>query len=246
MTADIRAWAPYCGSAPTPVEWLGRWNFDPVLLLGLAGLFVLLWRQTRKRSERRARGGAFAVSLLLFVSPFCALSSALFAARVGHHVLLAAAVAPLLALSVPRERLAVPGSLALWTAVQALLFWLWHAPPLYAAALSSDLTYWIMQATLLGSAVGFWAALRRASEPAAVAALLASTVQMGLLGAIITFAAMPLYAPHLATTLAWGYSPLEDQQLAGLIMWAPSAGFYLAATLLLAHRWLASESRAAS
>lgn len=240
-----RDWVPYCGAAPIPGEWLARWNFDPLLLLGLAGLFLLLWQKGGAGRERRYLLGASGLALLLFVSPFCALSSALFSARVGHHVLLTAAIAPLLVLAVPQQRLRVPGPLALWTGVQAVTFWLWHAPPLYAAALSGDLIYWSMQLTLLGSATGFWAALRRAPEPGAVAALLASTVQMGLLGAIITFAATPLYTPHILTTAAWGLSPLEDQQLAGLVMWAPSAGLYLGAALFLTHRWLGREGRAA-
>ena len=161
-------------------------------------------------------------------------------------MLLSAVVAPLLVLSVDRPRLRVPGALAFWTAAQALIFWAWHSPPVYAFALTHDAIYWLMQLSLLGSAVGFWAVLRRSSEPAAVAALLATTVQMGLLGALITFAAAPLYAPHFASTLPWGIEPLEDQQLAGLIMWAPAAGLYLAAALAIAGRWLVREDRAAA
>ncbi len=238
-------WAPYCGAAPLPSELLSRWNLDPVLLLGLAGV-VLAWnRFSNLTPERRYwLAAATGLALVLFVSPFCALTSALFSARVTHHVLLTAAIAPLLMLAVPRERLQLPGSLALWTAVQAVVFWLWHAPPLYAAALSSDAVYWVMQITLLGSAFGFWTALRRASEAGAVAALLASTVQMGLLGAIITFAGVALYAPHGGTTAPWGLSPLEDQQLAGLIMWVPTAGLYLGIALFVANRWLAREDHA--
>lgn len=246
MTASAGAhWVPYCGAAPLPSELLSRWNFDPLLLLALAAI-ALAWSRLLGAAPQRRYwlAAAAGLALMLFVSPFCALTSALFSARVTHHVLLAAGIAPLLMLAVPRERLRLPGSLALWTAVQALVFWLWHAPPLYAAALSSDAVYWAMQLTLLGSAFGFWAALRRASEAGAVAALLVSTVQMGLLGAIITFAGAPLYAPHFATTAPWGLSPLEDQQLAGLIMWVPSAGLYLGIALFIAHRWLAREGRA--
>ncbi len=136
-----------------------------------------------------------------------------------------------------------PGSLTIWTGLQTISFWLWHAPGPYAEALSSDLFYWVMQATLLGTAMGFWASLRRSAAPTAIAALLVTTVQMGLLGALITFASGPVYAPHLATTAPWGLSALEDQQLAGLIMWAPSAALYLASALLLTHRWLAREER---
>jgi len=47
--------------------------------------------------------------------------------------------------------------------------------------------------------------------------LLVAMVAMGLLGALITFAGQPLYAPHLLTTEVWGLDPLEDQQTAGLI-----------------------------
>src|SRR3546814_6882199 len=88
-----------------------------------------------------------------------------------------------------------------------------------------------MQLSLLASAMAFWAALRGASAPTAILLLLAMMVQMGLLGALITFAGAPLYAPHYATTMVWGLTPLEDQQLAGLIMWAPAAAFYLGAAL---------------
>ena len=244
--ATDRIWLPYCGAAPDPGDWLARWNLDPVLLAALAAV-TLVWFAIVGRaapSQRKWFAGAFGLVLLLFVSPFCALTSALFSARVVHHVLLTAGVAPLLVLSIPKERLEIPGSIALWTGVHALVFWAWHAPGLYALALSNDAIYWLMQLSLLASAVAFWAALRRSTEPAAVAALLAMMVQMGLLGALITFAASPLYAPHFASTLPWGLEPLEDQQLAGLIMWAPSAAIYLAAALVIASRWLIAEARA--
>jgi putative membrane protein len=227
-----------------PADWLTRWNFDPLLLLALSLLAHAAFRWSAP-GRRHWLAAAFGLVLLLFVSPFCALTSALFSARVTHHVLLTAVVAPVLAFSI-KPGLRVQGSLAFWTGVQALLFWVWHAPPFYAAALSSNAVYWAMQATLLGSAMCFWLALRRASATSAVAGLLATTIQMGLLGALITFAASPLYAPHLATTEPWGFSPLEDQQLAGLIMWVPSAGIYLAAALFVARRWLADDSRVAA
>src|SRR3546814_10040072 len=65
---------------------------------------------------------------------------------------------------------------------------------------------------------------------------------MCVLGALITFSSRALYAPHLLGPQDWGYSPLEDQQLAGLIMWAPGAAIYLAAALVLLGLWLRDES----
>jgi len=136
--------------------------------------------------------------------------------------------------------------LAAATAAQAVIFWAWHAPGLYAQALSHDAIYWLMQFTILGSAVWFWAAVRSARGHAAVAALLAAMLLMGLLGALIVFAGQPLYAPHFASTMAWNMTPLEDQQAAGLIMWAPATAAYLLVALWRIHGLLKPAGEAAA
>jgi putative membrane protein len=101
--------------------------------------------------------------------------------------------------------------------------------------------YALMQFTILGSALAFWVAVHHASAVEAVAAILATTVSMGLLGALITFAGRLLYAPHFASTLGWGVAPLEDQQLAGIVMWAPGSIAYLLAALWIGWRWMRVE-----
>ena len=233
-----RGWIPYCGAAPLPADWLARWNGDPLLILAFAATASLALR----RGVDRPFWAGMAVLVLLFVSPLCALSSALFSVRVVHHVLLTAVAAPWLLWGMPR--LAIRGSAPLWAAAHILLFWIWHAPAPYAAALSSDLIFWTMQLSLLASALAFWGALRRAAAPTAILLLLAMMVQMGLLGALITFAGAPLYPPHAVSTFAWNLTPLEDQQLAGLIMWAPAAAFYLAAALWRGWHMLAPRATA--
>ncbi len=182
--------------------------------------------------------GAVACFAVLFVSPLCALGSALFSVRVVHHLILTILLAPLIVAGLGLHRRPVPGSLAVLTAVQALTFWAWHAPPLYATALGHDAVFWAMQVTITGTAVLWWAKLRQASSAAAVAALLATMVQMGLLGALLTFANNALYAPHWLTTHAWGMTPLEDQQIAGLVMWAPASAIYLLTALTILYRSL--------
>jgi putative membrane protein len=227
-------WAPYCGAGPAPAELWSRWNLDPLLLAALGLGFAALWLKG-ERSGRPLLVAALAVLLISFVSPLCALSSALFSARTVHHILLVAVAAPLLAFALPRLK---TGLLGPATLVQAGVFWAWHAPGAYGAALSNDGLYWLMQLSLLASAVWFWAAVRAAAMPAQVAGLLVAMVAMGLLGALITFAGQPLYAPHLLTTQVWGLGPLEDQQTAGLIMWAPAAALYLLAALVVLYRRL--------
>ena len=45
---------------------------------------------------------------------------------------------------------------------------------------------------------------------------------------------------------AWGLTPLEDQQLAGLIMWVPASLVYLGAILALLGAWLQAEEQRAT
>lgn len=241
MASDGPAiWTPYCGAAPAPAELLWRWNLDPVLLAALAAALALV---LVSRTLSRPTGlVALAVLAVIFVSPLCALSSALFSARTVHHILLIAVAGPLLAWSLSRSN---GRGLAWATFFQTVVFWAWHAPAAYALALSHDVVYWLMQASLLGSAVLFWRAVRGASPTSAVGALLISTVQMGLLGALLTFAGRAFYEPHLQTTLAWGLSPLQDQQAAGLIMWAPASAIYLGAAVAILGRLIGPSRRQA-
>ncbi|GGC02313.1 hypothetical protein GCM10011494_21100 [Novosphingobium endophyticum] len=238
-------WEPYCGAAPVPQDWYARWNLDPWLLGAVAGAALAWWLLQRgSRLEERSAALTLGCVLLLFVSPFCALSSALFTARVVHHVLLATVLAPLLVISLPGCRDRVPGSLMVWTGLQGAVLWAWHAPPLYAAALSSDAVFWVMQTTITASAAMWWFKVLRAPAAASVAALLGAMVLMGILGALITFAGRALYTPHWLTTQPWGLSPLEDQQIAGIVMWAPASAIYLIAAMTILYRSL-DETRPA-
>jgi putative membrane protein len=223
----------YCGPAAIPEDLWARWNADPLLIAALVALAVVVGRAGA--ANARAGWAAIALLALVFVSPLCALASALFSARVLHHVLLIAAVAPLLALAFPLRRLGSP-PLATLVGAHAVILWLWHAPGPYAWGLASVPAYWLMQASLLGSAWLLWRAiLTPAAQPGpALVALVATIGQMGLLGALIVFAPQPLYLVHFASTAAWGLSPLADQQLAGLLMWVPAILPYLGMGLWLA------------
>ncbi len=232
---------PYCGPAPLPETILRAWNFDPWLLIclalaGLGGVALLRYRQARSGPD--AAAVAMAGLLVAFVSPLCALTVALFAARSLHHLVLLGLVAPALALAFPLGR-RHPGA---WFAVLSAALWAWHVPAVYAAAWDSAAVYWLMQAALLGSAWGFWGAVLNRDAPAGPVggALMVAALagQMGLIGAILTFAPQVLYTEHLATTAAFGLDALQDQQLAGLIMWVPGmAPLAILAAAMLRRAW---------
>ncbi|WP_417309284.1 cytochrome c oxidase assembly protein [Devosia sp.] len=225
------------------------------MLLAVMALVTGLFWFSRVPTARDRSGFliGMAVLVVIFVSPLCALTVALFSARVVHHVLLVAVAAPLLAWALiglcraqtPRLALALPHLTTPLLVLHTVIFWLWHIPDAYALALSSTSLYWVMQATLLGSALLFWASVLLATPGRAIAALIGIAIQMGLLGALLVFSATPLYFPHLGTTAAFGLSPLEDQQLAGLIMWVPASLPYLLVAVLRLGTWLRSEARQA-
>lgn len=234
---------PYCGAAPEPAEFLARWNFDPILLLCLAigiSLHAYALRDGDRRFSERSIlcfAGTWLLVFALFVSPLCALTSALFSVRVAHHMIMVAVIAPLFLLSFPgrlRSFPIFPGMAGIAAAIHGILLWYWHAPAPYAAALSSYLIFWMMELSLFGSALLLWLALlsARTSHGEALLTLLGTVIQMGLLGALITFARSPLYVPHFSTAEMWGISAIADQQLAGLLMWVPFALPYIAAALL--------------
>lgn len=241
---------PYCGSAPSPAELWTRWNLDPYLLITLAAVAACHLAACRRATPPAApdvlrRVGfvaGWSTLTLALISPLCALSVSLFSARVGQHMLMLFVAAPLLVMASPdvfRRALGPGGAVLVFTAV----LWGWHAPAPYRATFQSDVTYWLMHASLFAAALPLWrhvlAPGRRGSLVSIVVAFV-TVLQTGLLGALITFAPTAFYEPHFATSADWGLSPLEDQQLGGLIMWIPGSVLLLIPALLSAARLLKS------
>lgn len=217
----------YCGSPPVPGAV--TWNLDPVLitLLILGSLAFAMFARVRglPGKEQFAFQAGWLLWGVFLISPLCNLSVALFSARVGQHMLIEFAAAPLIACGLSlRERRGSSGpQTALFAALLfAAALWFWHLPGPYEWTFRNVTAYWAMHVSLLVAAVLLWQVLLDARHPAA--ALLASgitTAQMTVLGAIYTFAGRTFFTVHLGTTGPWGLSSLEDQQLGGLLMWIP-------------------------
>lgn len=250
------SYIPYCGAPPNPDNLWRRWNLDPVLmtvLVVILGVYLVGLRRSApvgRQADLRpwAFAAGWAILALALVSPICPLSVSLFSARVGQHMVLSLLAAPLLVLGRPMEVLnrLWPGlaerarHLAFLTEPMvaapafALAIWFWHAPGPYAATFSSTLVYWLMHITIIGAALMVWSVLldpAREGTLAAFATGAVSTLQMTLLGALITMTPRLLYTPHVLTPYAWGLTPAIDQQMGGLIMWVPGCSVFLAATL---------------
>jgi cytochrome c oxidase assembly factor CtaG len=133
------------------------------------------------------------------------------------------------------------------TLLHGAAVWIWHAPALFQAALSDALLHDLEHASFYVTALLFWhATLLAARAPSAavkaILGLVITLIHSGLLGALLTLTPGPLY-PAYGEPLPFGLTPLEDQQLAGLIMWVPASAIYLGAALHLASRLLFMSGR---
>lgn len=129
------------------------------------------------------------------------------------------------------------------------VLWAWHAPLAYDAALASELVHALEHLCFVVGGLLFWSVLSAAhtaggvGHGGAVLFLFGGSLQGGVLGALLTVAARPLYASHLQSAPAFGLTPLEDQQLAGLLMWVPSGIVFAAVALAHASALLTIAER---
>jgi putative membrane protein len=215
-----------------------------------------------------AFGGGWLVLCVALLSPLHALGHFLFSAHMLQHELLMLVAAPLLVLGRPLipflwglpvpwrrgvgrfakmssvqigwHRLSHPG--IAWV-LQVVALWLWHTPGLFQGALTNRSVHTLQHLSFLDSAALFWWALiwgrqGRMGYGAAVLYVFTTSVHSGALGALLTFARSPWYPAYAETTTWWGLTPLEDQQLGGLLMWVPGGILYLVAGLALLASWL--------
>ncbi len=133
--------------------------------------------------------------------------------------------------------------LAVW-GLYAATMWGWHAPPLFNAALHNDVIHEVEHLSFLFAAMAYcWVLLRpmgrrRLSRGVGILYLFTTSAHGSLLGVLIAFAPSPWFAHYVDTAPVWGLSPLQDQQLAGLIMWIPVGMAYAGVAAVLFVLWI--------
>lgn len=127
----------------------------------------------------------------------------------------------------------------------------WHLPAAYEGALAHDLLHAVEHATLLGASVLLWWTVSESGHRsvfgygAGIALVFVAGLQHVGLGAVLSLAPTALYPGYAPGAAAWGLTPLADQQLGGVLMWAPSKLLHGAVVAVLAVAWLRDiETRA--
>lgn len=142
------------------------------------------------------------------------------------------------------------------TVLHGVALWAWHAPPLYGWALQNSLVHRLQHLSFFATALLFWFVLlygrgpgrtMRLRDGIAIACLFVTVLHSGVLGALLTVSPR-IWIPGQGTLAGeFGLSPLEDQQLAGILMWVPMGTLYTGAALFFAYRWLTgTDARAGS
>lgn len=136
------------------------------------------------------------------------------------------------------------------TALNAVALVFWHIPRFYDATLVNTTVHVIEHLCFLGTALLFWWVIvepvPRHHKVAPVWALVMTFVIMVVgmtIGALLTLAPRLVYPFYAAARAPWGLTPLDDQQLAGVIMWVGGGLYYTIILLLLLARWLLAEDR---
>lgn len=216
--------------------------------------------------------GWFSLFLAL-TSPIHELGEQLFSAHMLQHEIMILVSAPLISAShpgatclwafAPRQRVQIgarvhrierirsvrvlAGPLSAWL-LEAVALWVWHIPALYQATLDSNWIHAAQHMSFFLTAVIFWSALygvgRSAlSYGAGTFYTFGAAVHCSALGALLTFSTVVWYPAYATTTVRWGLTPIEDQQLGGVIMWVPSAIAFIVIALALFAKWLSESER---
>jgi putative membrane protein len=209
--------------------------------------------------------GGWLALVVALVSPIDAIAAELFWVHMVQHEVLMLVAAPLLVLARPlavwswalpqgwvralmrparstllrRAWAALTAPPAAWL-LHAAALWLWHVPAFFNAAVASEGWHVAQHASFFATALVFWwacigAAAARRGSGAGVLYVFTTMVHTGALGALLGFSRTAWYAND---AVGWGWTPLADQQLGGLIMWVPAGAVYLAVGLALFARWL--------
>lgn len=225
-----------------------------------------------RRRQRWALLAGCLVAIAAVTGPADGLADRLFTAHMIQHEILIAVAAPLVAWARPVLALlrAVPdarpiaAALGRWRAgarvgracrrpslaclLHGAAIWLWHVPPLFDAALAHPAIHVLQHASFFGTGVLFWSAMMHPRRPRdlgrSIIYLFITAVHTAVLGALLVVARSPWYGAYASGRSAFGLTPLQDQQLAGLVMWVPAGLLYLVAALHTTHRWLGAAASA--
>jgi putative membrane protein len=229
------------------IQWLSDPAVLAPLAL-LAGIYVWRFRQARREAGGRGSGalqaaafaGAMVALLAALVSPIDGLGEDyLFSAHMVQHVLLGD-VAPLLLLLALSRVIMRPATRRLMRVERALgpfaspitgivlwlgIVYLWHVPVLYDAATEHPGVHLLQHLSFFAAGIALWWPLiqpvpmrRRLTGLQPLGYIGAAKAGLAALGIYLAWSTSALYPYYEHTPRIWSLSPVEDQNVGGVIM----------------------------
>lgn len=176
--------------------------------------------------------GGVAAAAAAVASPLAHLDHHSLVAHMVQHLVLMLVAAPLILLGIRSDALPYIPPAACWLAGTGAVI-LWHVPAAFNLALQSAIWHDFERASFLLAGLVFWRPVIGSSGWTAPVYLFLATLPCDALSAFLVFCGHVVYRPHL--------SALDDQELAGALMWVAVTFFYLIPALALASRQLSGE-----
>jgi putative membrane protein len=179
-------------------------------------------------------------------SPVAHLDHHLLTAHMVQHLLLMLMAAPLILLGAPsiviRWR---PHPAFCWLA-GSLTVIVWHVPAIFELALRSHFWHGFEHASFLIAGILFWwpviqPAPRFETRWSVPLYLFFATLPCDALSAFLAFCGHVMYRPYSSGGGRFGLSPIEDQALAGALMWVTVTFAYLIPALVVTAKLLSGE-----
>jgi putative membrane protein len=196
-------------------------------------------------------GGALIALWMAVASPVAHLGHHLLTGHMVQHLLLMVVAAPLLLIASGSAALlgySLPAAFC-WLA-GSLTVIVWHVPAVLALTLRSHYWHAIGQISFLIAGILFWkpviATPRRGSGWAVPIYLFLATLPCDVLSAYLVFCGHVVYPSYGSKGQMFRLSPLDDQALAGALMWVAVTFAYLIPALFLTARLLSDERREAA
>lgn len=197
-----------------------------------------------------ALAAGLTVMLIVAASPLAHLDHHLLTAHMVQHLLLMLMAAPLIVFGARSMVVQWKPSLTLCWLAGAVTVLAWHVPAVFELALRSHYWHEFEHSSFFVAGLVFWwpvfqpAPYPRWSVPVY---LFLATLPCDALAAFLAFCGHVVYRPYLsAPSGLFGLSPLDDQALAGALMWVTVTFAYLIPALLLTARLLSSERKSAA
>jgi len=188
-----------------------------------------------------ALAGGIAVAGSVFAPPVAHLDHHLLTAHMVQHLLLMLVAAPLILLGIGPMSLPEPPLAICWLAGSVTVI-IWHVPPIFELALKSHSWHVLEQASFLIAGIVFWRPVVAGSGWPVPVYLFLATLPCDALSAFLAFCGHVVYPHYLGDHAEkFGLSAIDDQELAGALMWFAVTFAYLIPALVLTGRLLSGE-----